>query len=169
MEKIHTYPGRHLFMDNLRYLMVIFVVIFHAAISYCNIVPWWSVVDSSKSKLFDIFILVLNSFQMPVLFFISGYFVLPVIRKQGSAAFAISKLKKLGIPLILLGLFYTPVIPYIRHVVNTLEPLSYFSYWSLLMKSLSDFSFVYFSDLETGKAYADFFSQHHLWFISLLL
>lgn len=169
MEKVQTYPERHMFMDNLRYLMIVFVVVFHAAIAYCNLVPYWSVIDSSKSKLFDILILFFDNFQMPVLFFISGYFVLPVIRKQGSTAFVISKLKKLGIPLILIGLFYTPIIPYIRHVVKTLEPLSYFSYWTLQMKSLSDFSFVYFSDIATGKAYADFFYQHHLWFISLLL
>lgn len=50
MEKVQTYPERHLFMDNIRYLMIVFVVIFHAAIAYCNLVPYWSVIDSSKSK-----------------------------------------------------------------------------------------------------------------------
>jgi peptidoglycan/LPS O-acetylase OafA/YrhL len=149
--------------------MVIFVVIFHASLSYSSFVPWWSVVDSNKSEWVDIFIIVLNSFQLPVLFFISGYFVLPGLRKQGSVVFIVSKLKRLGIPLLLLGLFYTPVMSYIRHVVNRPDPLSYFSYWLLQMQSLSDFSVVHFPDRASAKPYVDSLTQWHLWFISMLL
>ncbi len=169
MEKAHTYPERYLFMDNIRYLMVIFVLVFHASMSYSPIVPWWCVVDTSQNELLNIFILILNSFQIPVLFFISGYFVLSCLRKQGSLGFVKSKLKRLGIPLILLGLFYTPVMAYINHVRNIPEPLSYFSYWLLQMKSLSDFSIVHFPTSESLRPYVDYLSQWHLWFISLLL
>ncbi len=169
MEKAHTYPERYLFLDNIRYLMVVFVVIFHASMSYSTIVPWWSVVDSSQNELINVLIVILNSFQLPVLFFISGYFVLPGLRKQGTGVFVRLKLKRLGIPLILLGLFYNPVMSYIRHVVNTPEPRSYFSYWLLQMKSLSDFSIVHFPDRASGKPYVDSLTQWHLWFISMLL
>ncbi|MCP4114018.1 MAG: acyltransferase [Desulfobacteraceae bacterium] len=169
MEKPHTYPGRYLFLDNLRYLMVLFVVIFHASISYCTIAPWWGVVDPNRNELVNIFVLILNSFQIPVLFFISGFFVMPSIRKQGSGAFVISKFKRLGIPLILLGLFYTPVITYIRYALNTPDPLSYFSYWLIQMKSLSDFSVVHFPDKAAAMPYVNSLCQWHLWFISMLL
>lgn len=164
MTNSQTSPERTIFLDNIRYLMVIFVLIFHASMSYVTIVPWWCVVDSNNHKLIDIFILVLDTFQLPVLFFISGYFVLQSLRKQTTTDFIVSKLRKLGIPLVILSLFYTPVLTYIRHLIKSPEPTSYFSYWLTQMKTLSDFTVG-----PKTAANTDYLSPWHLWFISILL
>ena len=89
---------RLLFFDNVRSLAVLLVVLFHAAISYSNVVPWWYVVDSSRSQLFDVFTAILAVFVMPVLFFVAGYFALPSLQHKGPTAFLKSKFKRLGIP-----------------------------------------------------------------------
>lgn len=169
MTPSQTPTERVLFLDNIRYLMVLSVIVFHASIAYSTIVPWWFVVDSSQNQLMDLFILILDNFQLPVLFFISGYFVLPSLRKKSASTFITSKLRRLGIPLIVLGLFYSPVMPYIRHVLNTPEPMSYLSYWMFQIQSISDFSIARLYDYKTGIIYANHFSHWHLWFISLLL
>ena len=95
-----TSQNRLVFLDNLRYFIVLLVVILHVSISYANVgAPWWYVVDANKHAFFDILIIVLDSFIMPVLFFIAGYFALNSIRQKTLDAFIVSKLKRLGIPL----------------------------------------------------------------------
>ena len=60
--------------------MVLLVVVLHAAISYGKFVPWWFVKDAGSSVFFDILMLTLDSFLMPVLYFIH-YMVRPYPRQ----------------------------------------------------------------------------------------
>jgi len=46
-------PSRILFLDNLRYLMVLLVVVLHAATPYSNFVPWWAVKEPNESAVFS--------------------------------------------------------------------------------------------------------------------
>ena len=81
------------FFDNVRSLAVLLVVLFHAGISYSHVVPWWYVVDSSRSLLFDVFTAILAVFIMPILFFAAGYFALPSLQAKGPAEFLKRKFK----------------------------------------------------------------------------
>jgi len=71
------------FFDNLRYLMVILVLIFHSGASYESIVGLWPYHDPNPKEVIDIIIMILDVFMMSILFFIAGYFALPSLRKKG--------------------------------------------------------------------------------------
>jgi hypothetical protein len=48
--------NRIIFLDKIRYAIVIGVVILHAACAYARIIPWWSVRDPLQSAFFDLLI-----------------------------------------------------------------------------------------------------------------
>lgn len=157
--------NRILFLDNLRYLMVLLVVVLHAACSYSNFVPWWSVKEANThSVFFDVLLLILDVFAMPVLFFIAGYFAISSYQKKGVRSFLKRKLKRLGLPL-LLGLpLISPSFAYLYHYTrgSLADHMSFSDYWLSYIKSAGDFKFGIIDSI-------DHFSHSHLWFMSLLL
>jgi hypothetical protein len=65
--------GRFYFLDNLKTLIILLVVFFHAAYAYS--IYWsqdWYVVDKQKSLFFDVFIMSAFAFMMPVMFSAKG-------------------------------------------------------------------------------------------------
>ena len=80
--------NRIVFFDNLRYLMVILVIIFHSGASYGSIVALWPYHDPNPTEAVDIIMMVLDVFMMSILFFIAGYFALPSLQKEGGQAFS---------------------------------------------------------------------------------
>ena len=159
--------SRLLFFDNVRSSVVLLVVLFHAAISYGNVVPWWYVVDSRRSQLFDVFTAILAVFMMPVLFFVAGYFALPSLQDKGPAAFLKSKIRRLGIPWLFGVFFLVPIMPYVRHYSRSADngevALSYWRFWVTSMSSSGWFRYAPLNLLE------DRFYPGYFWFISLLL
>ena len=158
---------RLLFFDNVRSLAVLLVVLFHAGISYSHVVPWWYVVDSSRSLLFDVFTAILAVFMMPVLFFVSGYFALPSLQRKGPADFLKSKFKRLGIPWLFGVFFLVPIMPYVRHYTRSMDngetAMSYWRFWVMSMRSSGWFRYKPVNLME------DRFYPGYFWFISLLL
>lgn len=159
---------RTFFLDNLRSLMVIVIVIFHSALAFnTEIVPWWYVTDKNDDQFFDLFILILGYFQLPILFLLAGYFSIPSLQKHGISKFIINKLRKLAIPLVLLSILYTPVMPFIRYTLNTENPVGYFTYLSEYLSTISDFGIIFLTEATSIK-YTNSFTVGHLWFISAL-
>ena len=70
-------------LDNLRYLMVVSVLIYHSIGAYATIAPHWIVHDTG-SLMADMIRELFDVFMMPVLFFIAGYFALDSLRKKGA-------------------------------------------------------------------------------------
>ncbi|NNK96312.1 MAG: acyltransferase family protein, partial [Desulfobacterales bacterium] len=156
---------RILFLDNLRYLMVMLVVVLHAATSYSNFVPWWSVKEVNESSVFfDVVLMLLSAFLMPVLYFIAGYFAIPSFRKNGRWFFLRRKVKRLGLPLLLMIPLVSPFFGYVYHYTRH-EYSSFFGfggYWLDYMSSALDVRIKILTSV-------DQFSHSHLWFMSLLL
>lgn len=93
-----TAGARLVFLDNLRTLMVLLVVVLHVACAYSSYSTWWYVDDTNAAP-FDFLLLIIDNFSMPVLFFLAGYFALPsLVRKRSGWSFAVGKLKRLGFP-----------------------------------------------------------------------
>ncbi|CAB5108726.1 hypothetical protein D3OALGA1CA_3586 [Olavius algarvensis associated proteobacterium Delta 3] len=157
--------SRILFLDNLRYLMVLLVLILHAAISYSNFVPWWCVKEPNvHAAVFDVLILILDVFLMPVLFFIAGYFAISSFRKKGTRRFLKRKFKRLGLPLLIGIPLVSPSFSYIYHFTRNgfSSHMGFGAYWMDYLKTAGDFSIGTMTSI-------DQFSQSHLWFMSLLL
>jgi peptidoglycan/LPS O-acetylase OafA/YrhL len=159
---------RVIFLDNIRSLMIFCVIIVHAASAYAPFMEWWHVRDS-VSPGFGLLLFVLDIFQMPVLFFIAGYFAVPSLDRRGPGIFVVAKLKRLGIPLALIGIFLNPLMPYIRYRSTTSVPMGFFDYWVRQMKTVVSLRFEHAADMTEATKHLNDFIQHHLWFISLLL
>ena len=161
--------NRAIFFDNLRFLLVIFVVLEHSSNAYRNLI-WWPVADDSTSIFPEYLGAFTDAFAMPLLFFIAGYFAVPVIRKKGVGGFLKGKLKRLGIPWLICILTICPIVPLIYHYTrdNFAVSTSYWNLWVELMGNAADFN--------TGVVLSmnhlmqnNLFYQRYMWFLSLLL
>jgi glucan biosynthesis protein C len=122
------------FFDNIRYLIVLLVVVLHSACAYSNNTQWWTVNDAN-SIFFDYLLGVLGVFLMPTLFFIAGYFALTSLQQKGKWLFIKSKLIRLGLPWLLGVILMVPMINYI-HFYSRDYPVSLLSLWGRFVKNL---------------------------------
>jgi fucose 4-O-acetylase-like acetyltransferase len=73
--------NRVIFFDNLRFFLVLCVVLQHSSNAYSNLI-WWPVADNDTSTIVDWLRAFIDAFAMPLLFYIAGYFALPQIKKR---------------------------------------------------------------------------------------
>lgn len=164
---------RVIFLDNLRYLFVLCVVVQHSSNAYYGNLPimrWWPVVDPGSCTALGLLCAILNLFTMPLLFFIAGYFALPTIKRHGASAFVVSKLKRLGIPWVVCTLTICPILPLVYHYTRNGLTLSqsYFDLWVKLIRSFLRFDVGVIPSMNQVMM-NDGFYQRYMWFISLLL
>jgi peptidoglycan/LPS O-acetylase OafA/YrhL len=60
--------NRLVFFDNLRYLMILLVLIFHSGASYGSMVAFWPFHDANPTELIDIIMILFDVFMMTILF-----------------------------------------------------------------------------------------------------
>jgi hypothetical protein len=170
--KKHTSQKRLIFFDNLRYLMVLLVLVFHSGASYGSMVAFWPYHDPNPSELIDHIMPLLDVFMMSILFFIAGYFALPSLQRKGGKRFIGGKFKRLGIPWLVVTILVLPILDYIHYYTRSmgqgLSPRNYGTHWWLSIKKIAEF--------HTGpmrmSEYLDMtehFYQRYMWFLSLLL
>ncbi len=165
MKHVHSFTGenRLIFLDNVRFLMIFFVVVLHCAASY-GINEWWYVYDPKECRLiFSYVMFFVDTFAMPMLF-IAGYFALPKIEQKGTFGFIKSKFVRLGIPWLICIVFIAPIIDFINHHTHgyNYSSLNYGQFWLEWLKRAIDFQFGFLTATEQ-------FNQFVYWFISLLL
>ena len=168
MTRLERQNGRLPFMDTIRWMIVLAVLVLHTACAYANIIPWWNARDAELRPAFDLLILVLDVFVMPVLFFVAGYFAEPSLARRSGGDFVAAKAKRLILPMLLLLVFYLPGMVYLGHLHRSTTPLGFFDFWLDWMRSGLDFAPRLFVDMESSAGQQDVMSQHHLWFVSLL-
>jgi peptidoglycan/LPS O-acetylase OafA/YrhL len=99
-------PNQRLdFVDNLRWIMIIFVVGMHAACTYSGLGGWYyhtGPAPDLPSLLFFLgFQSSLQAFFMGFLFFLAGYFVPPAYDRKGFVRFVGDRAFRLGLPTLL--------------------------------------------------------------------
>jgi glucans biosynthesis protein C len=111
-----TEPGpprtRLSYLDNLRILLTVLVVLHHAAITYGNIPIWYYTEparDTSGTAL-DLLVMFNQTFFMGFFFLIAGYFVPGSYDRKGGRAFMNDRLVRLGIPLLAFLLLLRPIL-----------------------------------------------------------
>jgi glucans biosynthesis protein C len=144
------------FLDNIRYLMVLLVLIYHSVAAYATVAPHWIIHDKNFFAA-DIVRELLDVFMMPLLFFVAGYFSLPSLKKKGAWAFIKDKIKRLMIPWALAVLIVLPLALY-DQPVKPVRP-----FWRYWLRTLSNGLDTQLSFPQWGPHY-----QNVYWFISLL-
>ena len=78
-------PQRLLFLDNLRYLIVLFVMLFHVSAGYSGWPEYYH--ETQAGGFFAIMHGIITSIRrMPLLFFIAGYFAMPSLVGRGGVS-----------------------------------------------------------------------------------
>jgi surface polysaccharide O-acyltransferase-like enzyme len=82
MKTIHNSSGI-VFLDNIRVLIIILVLIFHSGASYGTGVEFCPFHDNNLNGVMDLFMFLCDVFFMAILFFIAGYFAPTDLLKKG--------------------------------------------------------------------------------------
>jgi glucan biosynthesis protein C len=150
-------PARVAFLDNLRYLMVVLVIVYHSVAAYAIVAPHWIVHDTNTFAA-DIIRELFDVFMMPVLFFAAGYFALPSLEKKGVWEFLKDKVQRLLVPWALAVLIILPLALY-DQPVKPVQP--FWKYWLTYLGSFE-------ARLRFTQASVGITTQAIYWFISLL-
>jgi len=129
--------NRSCVLDYLRAAIIVLVVFLHAILAY----PTWGsfnpahyvgstapIIDPQKTAAFDLVPVLLNSFFMALMFFISGLFVWKSLAKKGAASFLKDRWKRLGIPYVLALAVIMPLAYYPSFLQTGVEE-NFLSYW----------------------------------------
>lgn len=127
---------RYIFIDYLRGFIFALMAIDHSLHAYAqNWGQFWFIQDHDRSEIWDAFYLFDQSIIMPMLFFITGLWVLPSLTKHGFQAYFQRRLIKLGIPFIFCIPFIVPLLTYPRYTLTVDSNISYFDYWFTIFLS----------------------------------
>ncbi len=145
------------FLDNLRYLMILFVLFHHALAAYASVAPHWAVHDTT-SLAADIMRELFDVFMMPLLFFVAGFFAPVSLEKKGPWGFLKDKVKRLLVPWALAVLIVLPLALY-DQPIKQVQP-----FWRYWLGYLGSFEVrLRFTQVPAGPT-----TQAIYWFISLL-
>ena len=109
-------PRRMLFIDNIRWTMILLVLSIHATDTYSPFGNWYYT-DRSQTTLttaliFGSYQSVLQAFFMALLFFVAGFFAAPSYDRKGSARFVRDRCIRLGVPTVIYMLIVGPLTQY---------------------------------------------------------
>ena len=109
--------GRLLYIDNLRVLLTIMVVLIHLAIGYGAEGDWYyneeGEIGTVSAVLMTTFVAVNQSFFMGFFFLVSSYFGAASHERKGPRQYTADRLKRLGIPLLIFTVLIQPLLLYI--------------------------------------------------------
>lgn len=119
MEQLKTREkGRLFYIDNLRLLMIVFVVMHHLAVTYSGIGSFYYTENGHLGTLSSLWFYFYLSFQqgyfMGFLFLIAGYFIAGSYDRKGFGKFIGDRLKRLIIPSLIYMAVITPFIEFLE-------------------------------------------------------
>lgn len=111
-----TRRDRTLFIDNLRWSMIVLVISMHAAVTYSPFGSWYyrdrALTDRAGAIVLATYQSFLQAFFMGLLFGVAGYFARASLRRKGAAGFIADRSFRLGLPALLYALAIGPVTQY---------------------------------------------------------
>jgi hypothetical protein len=104
---------RILFIDNVRWVMIVLVLGMHAAVTYSPLGSWYyrahPPLGAAETLFFATFQGLLQGFFMALLFFVAGYFAASSYDAKGAEGFLKGRLYRLGLPTLLFVALIGPV------------------------------------------------------------
>lgn len=140
------------YIDWLRVLAILGVLLYHSARPFIPDDPW-HINNLEKSNLLDEFNFFLSRFRMPLLFFLSGAVTWYMVKKRTAGSFILLRLKRLFLPLIAGMLLIIPPQVFMERKHQGYTG-SFVDFYSQLFSS--------------GPYPEGNISWHHLWFIAYL-
>ena len=115
--------NRMMYIDNIRLLVIIFVVVQHLAVTYSGFGDWYYMepgqIGTIQTILFGIYQAFTQGYTMGLLFLIAGYFIPAAYDKKGFGKFVKDRLIRLGAPTIIYMLI---IHPFVAIVVLGMRP-----------------------------------------------
>jgi glucans biosynthesis protein C len=132
----HRMGRTSLAIDNLRGYVILLVLAFHSSLAYLAFLPshpfalerapfqWraFPVIDSHRSIVLELFCAWQDIFLMTLFFFLSGLFVWPSLRRKGRPIFVADRLRRLGLPFVLVVALLMPVAQYPTYLQTAADP-----------------------------------------------
>jgi len=123
-------------LSNLRAVVILIVLAFHAALAYVSWIPprsvglddppfaWraFPILDSHRWPGFDLFCAWQDVYLMALLFFLSGLFVYPSLTRKKNWGFVRDRLLRLGIPFVFGVVVLVPIAEYPAYSVTAPDP-----------------------------------------------
>jgi peptidoglycan/LPS O-acetylase OafA/YrhL len=104
---------REYYIDHLRTVLTVQVIVFHCAITYGSLGGWfyYEVKPSASlsSALLSLFVLTSQAYFMGFFFLLAGYFTAPSLDRKGYARFLADRFLRLGLPLLAFCLLLGPL------------------------------------------------------------
>jgi fucose 4-O-acetylase-like acetyltransferase len=109
--------GRLLYIDNLRLMVIAFVVMQHLAVTYSGFGSWYYVEGTPLDTLSTVWFAFYESFQqayfMGLLFMITGYFAAGSYDRRGFGGFVEGRFRRLIVPTLIYMVAITPFIEFV--------------------------------------------------------
>lgn len=119
------------FINKLRVMLTVLVIIFHISIAYGGMGEWYyyeNVNEISYKFFFTAFNAICQAFFMGLFFLISGYFTPLSYDRKGAKKFIKDRILRLGIPLVIYMFIINPSIYYMMDVLTLNKKISYFNF-----------------------------------------
>jgi len=127
MPESTTRPARLYFADNIRWFVIVQVVVLHAAVTYSNLGKWYYIEPAELGPLsglaFGFILSFTQAYSMGLLFLIAGYFVPASFDRKGARKFLRDRAVRLGIPALIYMLFINPALEYYVMALEAEAPL----------------------------------------------
>jgi peptidoglycan/LPS O-acetylase OafA/YrhL len=131
-------PNRIIFLDNIRSLIIILVLIFHSGASYGTGVEFCPFHDNNPNSFINFFYVSLWCISYGNNVFFREIFCSAGFAKKGLRGFTKSKLKRLGFPWFVITVTVFPVLDYthcfVHNAKQSLDSIILMEYWLLCMK-----------------------------------
>ncbi len=105
-------------IDNLRWLVIVLVVLVHVCVTYSGLGSWYyheeSRLDVASQIVFFAFELFSQAFFMGFLFLLAGYFVPTAYDRKGAGRFMVDRLVRLGVPILVFMFVLHPLTEFIK-------------------------------------------------------
>ncbi|TKB43735.1 acyltransferase family protein [Thalassotalea mangrovi] len=124
--------GSFQYLTNLRTCIVILVVLYHVGLVYESSgvgAVFWIVDDENTNPVSGIINLILDSFVMPLMFFIAGVFALPSLKAKSNVGFIKIKAARLMMPWLFGVVFLIPIYMLIFHYSRDATVIDYSALW----------------------------------------
>jgi surface polysaccharide O-acyltransferase-like enzyme len=124
-------PQKIFYVERLRIILTILVVLHHVLVTYGAPGNWYYTEKSSFPGAvipMTMIVTINQSFFMGFFFFLSAYFIIPSYQKKGAGRFVTDRLLRLGIPVIFYSFILSPLLSYLVYYFGKGHHISFFQY-----------------------------------------